>query len=57
MAIIKGQKGGKGGGSSYRAPVEEPNSLQSTQNVAIVDVISEGEIEGLSTGDAKAFFQ
>ena len=50
LAII-GSKGKGGGGSSYRAPVEEPDTLQSTQIVTIVDAISEGPIEGLVDGD------
>lgn len=50
LAII-GSKGKGGGGSSYRAPVEEPDTLQSTQIVTIVDAISEGPIEGLVDDD------
>lgn len=48
--IITGSKG-KGGGGSYRTPVEQPDTLQSTQIVTIVDAISEGPIEGLVDGD------
>lgn len=44
--IIIGHKGGKGG-SSYRQPVEDPNTLRSMQYVSIVDVISEGPIVGV----------
>ena len=36
----------KGGDKSSRTPVEAPNSLQSVAFVKIVDMISEGEIEG-----------
>lgn len=51
--MIVGSKGGKGGGgASYRAPVEAPNTLQSTQWVTIVDAVSEGPIVGL-IDDAK----
>lgn len=45
--------GGKSGGG-YRAPVEAPNSLQSMQEVTIVEAVSEGPIVGLATGDAKS---
>lgn len=41
----------KGGGGGYRAPVEDPNTLQSNQRVTIVDTISEGPIVGLVDGD------
>jgi len=40
-------KGGGKGGSS-RAPVEDPNTLQSRQMAKIVEVISEGEITEIS---------
>lgn len=42
------------GSSSYRAPVEAPNTLQSMQQVTIVEAISEGPIVGLVTGDEKS---
>lgn len=42
------------GGSDYRAPVEAPNTLQSMQEVTIVEAVSEGPIGGLYTGDAKS---
>lgn len=45
--IIIGNKGGKGGGSSYRQPVEDPNTLRSMQYVSIVDAVSEGPIVGV----------
>jgi predicted phage tail protein len=54
--IIRGAGGGKGGGGS--APSESPNTLQSKAIARIVDLISEGEIVGLYTGegdDGKAF--
>ncbi len=41
---------GAGGGRSQRAPVEAPDSLRSAQFANIVEVISEGEIEGLVNG-------
>ena len=44
--FIQGEKGGKGGGGA-RTPVESPNSLRSASFARIIDVVSEGEIEGL----------
>lgn len=41
---------GAGGGQSSRTPVEAPDSLRSAQFANIVEVISEGEIEGLVNG-------
>ena len=46
-----GVGGGKGGGGSQqRTPTEDPNSLFSTSYARLVDLISEGEIEGLKDG-------
>ena len=46
-----GGGGGKGGGGSQqRTPTEDPNSLFSTSYARLVDLISEGEIEGLKDG-------
>jgi len=47
-----GGKGGGGGGS--RAAVEAPNTLQSVTTVRILELISEGEIGGLYTGDGRS---
>lgn len=44
-----GGGGGKGGGGS-RTPVESPDSLHSKQYARVVDLVSEGEIEGLVNG-------
>lgn len=41
-------------GPDYRAPVEAPNTLQSMQEVTIVEAISEGPIVGLYTGDERS---
>jgi predicted phage tail protein len=46
---IAGAGGGKGGGSPRQA-IEAPDSLRSAQYANIVEVISEGEIEGLVDG-------
>lgn len=43
-----GSKGGGGGGS--RPPEEDPDNLQSIQYARVLDLISEGEIEGIEGG-------
>ena len=47
---IRGAGGGKGGGGGT-APSESPNTLQSKAVARVIDLISEGEIVGLYTGD------
>lgn len=50
--IIRGAGGGgkrKGGGSTH-VPTEAPDSLRSRAYARVIDVISEGEIEGLVNG-------
>jgi len=47
--------GGKGGGGGGRTPTEEDDSLKSEQFVNILEVLCEGEIEGLDDG-AKSIF-
>lgn len=47
--IIQGAGGGKGGGGG-RAAVEAPDSLRSQQIAQVVDLVSEGPIQGLSDG-------
>lgn len=42
--------GGKGGGGSARVAVEAADSLQSKAFVQVIDLIGEGEIEGLVNG-------
>jgi len=49
-----GGKGGSGGGSS-RAPKTAPDSLDSRQYANVIDLISEGEIEGLVDGNKSIF--
>ena len=51
MTIIGagGGDGGKGGGGS-RTPSTAPDSLDSRQYANVIDLISEGEIEGLADG-------
>lgn len=48
--------GGKGGGGSARVAVEDPDSLRSKQFARVLDLISEGEIEGLVDGLKSVYF-
>lgn len=48
--VIGAGGGGKGGGGASRAPVEDPDSLRSKQYARVLDLISEGEIEGFAGG-------
>lgn len=45
-----GGGGGKGGGGGGRTPVESPDSLRSRQKARVIDLICEGEVEGLVDG-------
>ena len=47
--------GGKGGGGSSRTPSTAPDSLDSRQYANVIDLISEGEIEGLADGFKSIF--
>jgi predicted phage tail protein len=54
--IIKGSGGGgKDSGGSARVAVEAPDTLRSVQYANVVDLLSEGEIEGLVDG-AKSIY-
>jgi predicted phage tail protein len=45
--VVRGAGGGKGGGGGgARAAQEDPDSLRSIEYARVVDMISEGEIEG-----------
>ena len=58
MTIIGagGGGGGKdGGGGSSRTPSTAPDSLDSRQYANVIDLISEGEIEGLADGLKSVF--
>ena len=51
MTIIgAGGAMGKGGGGSSRTPSTAPDSLDSRQYANVIDLISEGEIQGLADG-------
>lgn len=54
--IIGAGGGGKSGGGSSRVAKEDPDSLRSRSYARIIDLISEGEIEGLATGDLQSVF-
>jgi predicted phage tail protein len=59
VSTITGAGGGggkSGGGGTARAAQEVPDSLQSRAYARVIDLISEGEIEGLSTGDLQSVF-
>jgi predicted phage tail protein len=45
-----GGKGGGGGSSEQRTPTEAGDNLNSTQYASVLDLISEGEIQGLKNG-------
>jgi len=53
---IQGSGGGGGGGGTPRTPVEDPDSLRSKAFFRIVDLVAEGEIEGLVDGKKSIFF-
>ena len=53
---IRGAGGGKDGGGGAAGGVEDPNTLHSTGNAQIIDLVSEGEIEGLVDGAKSIFF-
>jgi predicted phage tail protein len=53
VTTARGAGGGgdsKSGGGAGRAPIEAPDSLRSRQNARVLDLICEGEIEGLVDG-------
>ena len=49
MTFIRGAGGGggKGGGGGGHTPTEADDSLQSTQNAKVLDLVGEGPIQGL----------
>lgn len=52
---IQGSGGGKGGSGSGQTPNEAPNTLQSRATARIIDLISEGEVEGI-VGDLQGIY-
>jgi len=53
--LIIGSGGGKGGGGGNRTPKTAPDSLDSKSYANVLDLISEGEIEGLKDGLKSVF--
>ena len=51
-----GGGGGKGGGGSH-TPTEADDTLQSVQFASVLDLISEGEIQGLEDGNKSIFLE
>ncbi len=47
---IRGASGGGGGGGTQHVPVEAADSLRSSAFAQVLDLVSEGEIEGLVNG-------
>ena len=47
--IGAGGGGGKGGGGGGRTPKNDPDSLDSRSHASVLDLIGEGELEGLKT--------
>lgn len=56
IAGAGGGGGGKGGGGSH-TPTEADDTLQSVQFASVLDLISEGEIQGLDDGNKSIFLQ
>ena len=52
-----GGGGGKGGGGGSHTPTEADDTLQSVQFASVLDVISEGEIQGLENGNKSIFLE
>tara|TARA_R100000781_G_scaffold49607_1_gene32918 strand:+ start:7573 stop:10836 length:3264 start_codon:yes stop_codon:yes gene_type:complete len=48
-------RGAKKGGGGPRTPIEQPDTLQSTQFARVLDLISEGEIDQIEGGAAGIF--
>lgn len=54
--IIGAGGGGKGGGGAGHTPTESPDSLRSRAYAQVLDLLSEGEIEGLVDGAKSIYF-
>lgn len=52
-----GGKGGGGGGGASRTPTEADDSLQSVQYGSVLDLLSEGEIEGIEGGNKGIYLE
>ena len=51
---LRGAGGSKAGGGSSHTPVEAPDSLHSISSARILDLISEGQVQGFAHGSSKA---
>jgi hypothetical protein len=56
LIIGAGGGGGKGGGGSQRTPKQKKDNLSSTQYAKVLDLLSEGEIQGLKNGLQSIYF-
>lgn len=54
--LIRGAGGGKSGSSSQTTPTEAPNTLRSRSLARLIDLVSEGEIEGFVGGLKGVYF-
>jgi len=52
-----GGKGGGGGGGSSRTPTEADDSLQSVQYASVLDLLCEGEIDGIENGEKGIYLE
>ena len=52
-----GGKGGGGGGGSSRTPTEADDSLQSVQYGSVLDLLCEGEIDGIENGEKGIYLE
>lgn len=55
IPAIRGAGSGKAGGSAARVPIEARDSLRSISLAKVIDLIAEGEIEGLVNGDKSIY--
>ncbi|MFA5396235.1 MAG: hypothetical protein WC346_09535 [Methanogenium sp.] len=53
---IHGSGGGKGAGSGSDTPTEVPDNLVSNSIATVIDLVSEGQIEGLVTDEDSIYF-
>jgi predicted phage tail protein len=52
-----GGKGGGGGGGASRTPTEADDSLQSVQYASVLDLLCEGEIDGIENGEKGIYLE
>lgn len=54
--LVSGSGGGGKSGGSARSPIESPDSLHSKQLARLVEIVSEGEIEGLVGAELRGVY-